>query len=236
MDHDQFAEALPKLIEAQRLDPGIGTQFNIAVCYEKLGKLGSAWRNYTDVLRLARASGKKRREDAAREKLAGLESRAPAYVIVAKNASDVSVKIDGVLLSKEDWSRYPVDPGEHTISATAPAKKPWSATMAAPPEGQRADVVIPELQTATNTKVVTVTTETTNTKRTIGFIAGGIGLAGLTVAGITGVMLLDAHSTAESDCTLDIPDAPDRKRCNTQDGRDAVQRGETLLPINASPF
>ena len=33
------AEALPMLEEAQRLDPGIGTQFNIAVCQQQLGRL-----------------------------------------------------------------------------------------------------------------------------------------------------------------------------------------------------
>lgn len=236
MEAEKYDQALPKLLEAQRLDPGIGTQFNIAVCYEKLGRLGTAWRNYSEVAQLARASGKKSREDAAREKLAKLEKRVPAFVIKSQGTGDLTVKIDGAALKREEWTFYPVDPGEHEIVATASAKRPWTTKAQTPQEGQRAEIVVPALEVAIDTKLVTVTKETTNTKRTVGFIAGGIGLAGLAVAGVTGFMALDAHATAEKDCTLDNPDDPTRKRCVTAEGRDAVSRGETLLPINAIAF
>src|SRR4051812_25289422 len=94
----KFAEALPKLQEAQRLDPGIGTQFNIATCYEKLGKLGSAWRNYEEVASLARASGKKTREEAARAKLADLKPRLSGFVIRSDELGDVVLKLDGAVV------------------------------------------------------------------------------------------------------------------------------------------
>jgi len=66
---DKFAEAIPKLEEAQHLDPGIGTQFNLAVCYAKVGRLALAWKNFRQVEVLAGAAGKKERAEAARAKL-----------------------------------------------------------------------------------------------------------------------------------------------------------------------
>src|SRR4051812_13602224 len=71
---ERFAEAIPLLEEAQRLDPGIGTQFNLAVCYEKVGRLAVAYRNFAQVETLAAAAGKTKREEAAREKVAALRT------------------------------------------------------------------------------------------------------------------------------------------------------------------
>jgi hypothetical protein len=236
MEAQKYEQALPRLLEAQRRDPGIGTQYNIAVCYEKLGKLGSAWRNYTDVVQLARASGKKQREQSAREKLAALEPRVAAFVIKTPDANEATVKVDGAAVKKEDLAFYPVDPGEHALEASAPSKKPWSKTLQAPAAGQRSEVIVPPLEIAKETRVVTVTKETTNGRRTLGFVVGGVGVAGLVTAGVTGVMLLSAKSTADENCTLDIPGQPDKKRCANEEGADAVRRGETLLPINAVAF
>lgn len=102
-------------------------------------------------------------------------------------------------------------------------KKPWTSTVSSPPSGQHVEVAIPKLAVAETTKVVTV--EKGNSPlRTVGFIVGGVGVAGAVAATVTGIMLLDAKSTADERCT---------PRCIDQTGVDAVNRGETLLPINA---
>ncbi len=236
MEKENYAEALPKLETAQKLDPGIGTQFNLAVCYEKLGRLGSAWRNYTAVVQLAHVSGKKAREDAAKEKLAALAPRAPKLAIRAQpqDKADVIVRVDGVILAKEDLTGYPVDPGEHRIEASASSKKPWALAIPTPPDGTTKDIEIPLLEVVKGeTKVVTVTHETTNGRRTLGFVLGGVGVAGIAAGAVTGILLLGAKSTADDHC---------KPRCVTADGRpdqegiDAVNRGNTLIPINAIAF
>src|SRR5882724_4165659 len=67
MKTQRFAEACPKLKESQRLDPGIGTQFRLADCYEQQGKIASAWAAFLEVASLAAASDQKEREKAARD-------------------------------------------------------------------------------------------------------------------------------------------------------------------------
>jgi hypothetical protein len=228
IEQGRCSEALPKLQEAQRLDPGIGTQFNIAVCEEQLGRLGSAWRDFAQVVQLARASGKKQREEAARAKLEALRARVPTLVIRSAESGDVTVKVDGDAIKTEAWSFVPVDPGDHTVEANAPTKKSWTTTVHAPAVGTKLEVLVPVLDVVQRREVVTV--ETSNKRRTLGFILGGVGVAGVAAAAVTGVMLLQAKLTADERCT---------PRCITADGKfdqegaDAVSRGNTLLPINA---
>lgn len=229
MNAESFTEALAKLEEAQALDPGIGTQFNIAICYEKLGKLGTAWRNYVAVQQAAHASGKSQREENARAKLEELRPRLSVFVLAPEQPASTTVKVDGVVVPPSQWSSYAVDPGSHRIDAEAAARKPWTDESLAPPEGQAATIRIPVLASAEETKVVTVTEPTTDGRRTLGFVLGGIGVAGLIAATVTGVVILNDKSTADAAC---------KPKCANADGTpnqraiDDVNEGKTLVPIN----
>jgi hypothetical protein len=224
----KYDEACPKFEESQRLDGGLGTQFNLALCFEKLGKLGSAWRNYRDVARLGRQTGKTGREEAARQKMEQLRRRV-SRLLLASRDPDVTLKVDGQAVDRDSWSFYAVDAGEHLIEASAPAKTTWKqrvtvAGVGPNGEGVEHAIAIPALETAAGqTRVVTVTKDSSNPKRTLGFVLGGVGVVGLGAGLVTGIALLNDRSIADDRC---------QPRCTDASARDAVATGKTLLPIN----
>lgn len=128
-----FSQACPKFEASQQLDPGLGTQLNLAECYEKLGKTASAWAEYKEAIPLARAAGSKVREDLASERAQALESRLSTLTIRALsglNAAALEIRRDGVPVQPAELgSAIPVDPGPHTVEASAPGKKKWSSTV-----------------------------------------------------------------------------------------------------------
>jgi hypothetical protein len=214
--------ACPKLEESHRLDPAVGTQFNLAVCYEKIGRLGSAWRTYDAVKRLAHQTGKASREEASQNKMNELRERVGWVKIQSATAAPpvVNVSIDGVRIAHEDWESYPVDAGEHRIEATAPTKKSWARKLTTT-DATTTTIDVPPLESSH--EVVTVTREGGSTRRTAGFAMLGVGALGVGAAIVTGVMLLNAKDTADDRC---VP------YCSDSTGRDAVSRGRLLLPIN----
>src|SRR5579883_326916 len=48
MNERKFGEACPKFLASQKLDPGVGTQLNLAVCYEANGQTASAWATFKE--------------------------------------------------------------------------------------------------------------------------------------------------------------------------------------------
>jgi hypothetical protein len=146
----RYAEACEKLAESNRLDPGIGTQFHLADCQEKSGKIASAWANFLEVASLARASGQSDREKAALARAAKLESRLPRVQVDVPEASRVSgleVRRDGLAVGSAQWGTpVPADPGEHDIVATAPGKLPFAKKIKIE-LGKTAKLEIPLLET-----------------------------------------------------------------------------------------
>src|SRR5262245_12750106 len=72
-----YDEACRKLEQSDRLDPAIGTKFNLAVCLELSGRLARAARLFREVAAAATAAGKTERAKTALERSAALESRLP---------------------------------------------------------------------------------------------------------------------------------------------------------------
>jgi hypothetical protein len=141
MDAGNYAEACPRLEQVQQLDPGMATQFRLAQCYEGLGKLGSAWRNYTEVARAARAAGMADREQAATQKADELKPKLSMLKIVVPAAvaavAGVRVLRDGAEVPSKLWGvEVPTDSGDVQIEITAPGKQPWTKVVRVEGAGQ----------------------------------------------------------------------------------------------------
>jgi len=143
----RYPEACPKFEESQRLDPGIGTQFNLADCYEHTERIASAWALFLDVASSAGGTGQLARESVARKRAGALETRLSKLTIKApKNVPGLEVRRNGEALGDLLWnSPIPVDPGSYTIQASAPGKKDWSTVATVGTDGASVTVSIPAL-------------------------------------------------------------------------------------------
>ena len=227
MKDGRFAQACPKLEESLRLDYGIGTEFNLADCNEKLGKLAAAWSGFTSVASTAKAQNQPDREKVARQRAKALEPRLPKIAVtVAAPPPGLEVKRDGVVVGPASFATpVPVDPGAHSISATAPGKQAWETKITAQ-EGKLSSVSVPPLAPLLVASAPIVTTtqadlppapivtsypapsdDRTSPQRTVGWVIGAVGLAGLAVAGGFGVHSIIEHNKAGDHCVGDACDA-----------------------------
>ena len=116
-----YAAACTKFEESNKADPAIGTQLNLAMCWEKLGKTASAWAMYMQVANATSSSGRSDRAQFAQSHAAALLPTLSKLAITAP--AGTSIRVDGA-----PWSAAltgiatPVDPGRHTIEASAPNK------------------------------------------------------------------------------------------------------------------
>jgi len=144
----KFAEACPKFEESQRLDPRIGTQFNLADCFEHIGRTASAWTNFVDVAATTKAAGQADREQVARDRAAVLERKLSRITLRVEGASTAGLHVtrDGTEISQALWGTpLPIDPGEHKIEASAPGKIAWKSTFSASTSASTSTVTVPAL-------------------------------------------------------------------------------------------
>lgn len=134
MNKKRYAEACEKFARSQELDPGMGTQYRLAECYEKLGRLASAYDQFMAVAEAAKEAKKPDRESVARKRAAALETRVAKLTIEVppKVASlpGLEVRRDGAVVEKDLWGTpIPVDSGDHIVTVKARGKKPWEAKV-----------------------------------------------------------------------------------------------------------
>lgn len=133
MKAGKYVEACPKLEEGLKLNPGVGMKFNLAECYEHVGKTASAWSLYLDVAAASKAAKSFDKERAARQRAEKLEPTLARVTVVVP----VSARVAGLSLTRNDEpigaGQYDVaivlDPGRYVIAAQAPGKLPWSTAV-----------------------------------------------------------------------------------------------------------
>jgi hypothetical protein len=216
MNEGKYAEACPKLAESQKLDPGGGTLLNLAVCHEKEGRIATAWAEFNDALSQAKKDGRAEREAFAREHIAAIEPKLSKLEInvVPATASvpGLTVKMDGGAIGKAAWGHgLPVDPGKHTLEATAPGKKPWNGEVEIGAEADKKSIEVPALEDAPAETKPTTTTTTVDTggsnQKTIGYIVGGAGIVALGVGAVFGISAFSKWSQRNDNCPNDVCNA-----------------------------
>lgn len=213
MEAKNFAAACPRLEEAVKLIPeALGARATLAECYEGLGKLASAWTQYTMVEGLATKSGERARAEEAGNKAAALKPKLATLTIEIASGVDA---LPGLAITRDGASvgtgqagvGLPVDVGRHEIVVSATGYKTWKKTIEVIADGAKATAKIPMLEReATATSPVASTGERKwQTPLAIGLMVGGG--VGLGLGGIFGGLAIAKNAESnekECDASTDI--------------------------------
>ncbi len=245
----QYAEACPKLADSQKLDPGVGTLLNLALCYKSNGQTASAWSTYREAAAQARAAHAEDREQLARAEASALEPTLTRLVIEvspeAASTPGFEIKRDGASVPAGLWGvPSPVDPGKHVIDITAPGKKPVRMEATAEGSGATSRVVVGPLEDAPPEAPAPTAaapppavagaapvgpvhepprdsgSRPGSTQRVIGYVVGGLGIVGLGVGGVFALGSMSDNDSAKKICN-EFP----KGDCS----KDEVERHEDLV-------
>lgn len=217
MNAGKYDEACPKFEASQHLDAGLGTLLFLGDCYEKAGKLASAWATFREAESIASGRGDQARGQIAKTRYAGLEPRLSKLWIKVADGNDAAivVKRDGEAIPKESWGvALPTDAGDHVIEASAPGKKTWSTTVNVAGEGANIPVEVPLLEAApavasapappvpapkaaTEPIAPPPASHDGSTQRILSYVAGGIGVVGLGIG-----TYFTVHAASKKDDSL----------------------------------
>lgn len=140
--------ACPKLLESKKLVADMKTVYRLAECYEHVGKIASAWRNYQEAAIAAAKAGETAKGRAALDRAAAIEPKLGRLRLSSKAPAGAVLKVDGEVVP-QPWvdTSFTIDPGEHAIDVEAPGKKPFHASVKTA-EGTT-PFAIPELESET---------------------------------------------------------------------------------------
>ncbi|MGE0868633.1 MAG: tol-pal system YbgF family protein [Kofleriaceae bacterium] len=212
-DQGNFAEACPRFGASYKLDPALGTLLNMATCYEMLGHIASAWGHYREVVVLATKAGDQTRIDIARKRITALEPRLPKLTIRGPKQA-----IAGLIITRDDapldravlGADIFVDPGQHTVTASAVGHKSFSETITIA-EGEAKTVQLalelaPDQPRPAGGSTVTIVREDVDpgrSRKVFALTLGGAGVVALATGVGFGFAARDSWNTAFDDGLCD---------------------------------
>lgn len=224
MQEGKIDEACAKFEESHRIEPGGGVLINLATCHERQGRTATAWAGFKEALALAAKAGRADRESFARERIEVLEKQLPRLRIDVPGEARVpglSLRRGEVALGEGAWGEaLPVDPGKHTIQASAPGHEgrnyevqaragelttlriapleplssPVSSSPVASSEAPAASA------TSAGPGAMPAPIAASGPRRTAGYVVGGAGLLALWAGGVFGVRAVMKRQESDADC------------------------------------
>lgn len=194
----------------------VGTLLNLGDCYEKAGKLASAWGAYFDAIGLGRRQGKPEFEEFAQKKEAELEPKLSKLTIIVPP----DVKVDGMKITRDKvpvetaaWGvPMAVDDGTHAIDVTAPHKLPFHTEATVDADHKAVTVTLEKLAEAPVVwphnneprvveRIVHVASPWTG-MRVAGVLAGSVGVIAVAIGSVLGFVSNDKYESAlKNDCS-----------------------------------
>lgn len=238
MDKGSFDAACPKLEESQKLDPAPPTQFKLAQCYESTNRPATAMALYLEVAELASKAGYKDKEKYARDAAAAVEPKVPRIILevpAKQRVLGLAVTRDGKPVEESQFDRpILVDPGDFTIEATAPGKKPFKSVVTVKGVGTKVAVPINLEDAAPQTGDKPAPAPKSGywgPQRFAAIGLGVVGVGGVVVGSVFGMSAKDGYEGAINDKAL----CPTKKTCYPE-GKAKVDAAQTDALISTISF
>lgn len=184
MSRGEQAFACAKFNASMSLFPLPNTVANVARCAERDGRIVEAMHAWDQVIAMLPAGDA--RIGPARERAAALAAKVPRLLLALPGdlPVDARILVDGKPLPRAEWKApLALAIGDHTVVVEALERKEQRFTITLT-DGDRKELAV----RAGPAQVAPP--PPSNGKRTAAFAAGGVGIAGFVVAGITGGILL----------------------------------------------
>ena len=150
----KFSEACPKFAESYKLDPGLGTLLNLALCHESEGKPATAWAEFSEASSRAKREGDNDRAQLADEHVRALEPKLSHINIALAPGAAVPgliIKFDTRELAAAALGLpIAVDPGKHVLEASAPGKVTSTQAFDTQPVPTTLAITVPVLKDSAN--------------------------------------------------------------------------------------
>lgn len=216
---NRSAEACSKFEASLRTEPTLDRRFELADCYEHIGRLVSAWQLYREASELAERDDDGLRYRRAKRQADDLEPRVPKLVLktpVSPPAGFVVTR-DGTPVDPHALGQVIyVDPGTYEIVAAAPHFDACKLSVTLD-EGQVQTLAIPDL-----TATFVPPGGLSRTRKYVAISAGAAGVAAIGAGLLFGWKASSAYSDAKKLCGSDLACAPtdyDRGKELTADAR-----------------
>jgi hypothetical protein len=226
MADGNVAEACSRFAESHRLDPQLGTLLHLSDCLEQNGQTASAWASFREAAELAHKRSDPR-QVLAEERAAALQpklSKLRIEVAAGQDPKATHVERDGIVVASALWGTpLPMDPGPHTITASAPGRQRWTGTVVVPGNGSTVVIQVPMLESeiprspesssasavepAEPTDVAEDRPEPSDdglARRWPALVAGGVGVVGIAVGTVFGLKSQSKRNESDTFCTGNV--------------------------------
>ena len=244
-------EAVAKFEHAVKLDPElVGAWLNLGSCLETAGKLVAALHAFENAQAAAERRAAKpgdaqekekaRAAEASRRAL-GLRARVATLAVHAPSGSTPpsEIMIDGEVVPLDVAATK--DPGGHDVRITIRGREPFTERvvlvegehrvleLAAP---ERSAPVAPVSTSASPVPASPPLAAPTSGggQRTLGFVLGGVGLAGVAVGAVFGFVTISQKKNLENQCPR-YPECPTAALAAAHDADDSARRSATVSTV-----
>ncbi|MGC4091168.1 MAG: hypothetical protein QM756_25490 [Polyangiaceae bacterium] len=226
----QAEQALPVFENLASATQSPNAQLYVGYCLADLGRHREAHRAFSLTIQYALATNDARYEatrEAAQSQVLTLNLRLAKLVLsFVETPPGLVVKVDdSVVETAQLGTPLVLEPGAHHIEATADGLTPISRDEQIEAGGSKTltlSFAKPEAKPLVVAPKVTPARDDGNTLRMLGFVAGGVAVAGLSVFTVTGLKAQSIHNQLQNECA---------KGCSDPEHLDLVGSGKSMQTV-----